>query len=525
MSEPLTIRKLIDRLSAGDVRIPAFQRDYIWSSDQVAFLLDSIYKNFPIGTIILWKTDERLKTEKNLGRFKLPEPRKEYPVNYVLDGQQRITSLFSVFQTELEPDGGDWVDIYFDMEATENIQESVFCPLDENEVDLIRHFPVKCLFDTIGYRKATENLSDNKITQIDKLQERFKEYLIPNEIFESDDRNSVAIVFERINRAGTELNIFQLLSAWSWSEEFDLVDKFQELQDDISEHGYEDLCKDRDLQLRICAGIIKGETKPSSILDMQGEEIRDRFHEITKGIIGAIDYLKRELKVKNFKLLPFPGLMVPLSAFFATEKNEGELYTTQQNAKLKKWFWRSVFSRRYSAGVNIKQAIDIKEMLMLKKDEHYEFSMPQPEIKIDFTSANFSPGNANSKTFILLLSSLQPYSFLSGATIDLDKLLQKVNKNEFHHIFPHKHLEKLGKTNKEINVLANICCLTRGDNNAIKDKSPSEYSKDISTERFGEYMERSIIPNNFGQLNYDKFLEKRNEMLIGRSKELMAVRD
>lgn len=97
MSTPITIRKLIERISSGDIRIPAFQRNYVWEPDQVSFLLDSIYKEFPIGTIILWKTDNRLNSEKKLGFFELPNPQKDYPVNYVLDGQQRLTSLFSVF--------------------------------------------------------------------------------------------------------------------------------------------------------------------------------------------------------------------------------------------------------------------------------------------------------------------------------------------------------------------------------------------------------------------------------------------
>lgn len=97
MAPQLTIRGLIDRIVSGDIRIPAFQRNFVWEPDQIAFLLDSIHKKFPIGILIFWRTDKRLNCEKDLGRFSLPEPRKDYPVNYVLDGQQRITSLFSVF--------------------------------------------------------------------------------------------------------------------------------------------------------------------------------------------------------------------------------------------------------------------------------------------------------------------------------------------------------------------------------------------------------------------------------------------
>ena len=112
MADPLTIRRLVDRITSGDIRIPAFQRNFVWETEQVAFLLDSIYKGFPIGTVIIWKTDARLQSEKDLGAFKLPDPAKDYPVNYVLDGQQRLTSLFSTFQTDLEPQSQDWVDIF-----------------------------------------------------------------------------------------------------------------------------------------------------------------------------------------------------------------------------------------------------------------------------------------------------------------------------------------------------------------------------------------------------------------------------
>ncbi|MFD1904641.1 DUF262 domain-containing protein [Paenibacillus rhizoplanae] len=84
-------------MTSGEIRIPAFQRGYVWSSEQVSYLLDSIYKGFPIGTILLWRTRERLKVERDLGNYTLPDPRKDYPIDYVLDGQQRLTSLFSVF--------------------------------------------------------------------------------------------------------------------------------------------------------------------------------------------------------------------------------------------------------------------------------------------------------------------------------------------------------------------------------------------------------------------------------------------
>lgn len=266
------------------------------------------------GSCVRWGT---------LGAFTLPEPKRDYPVNYVLDGQQRLTSLFSAFQSELTPSDSSWVDIYFDLEAAKNPQDTSFYALDLSEVDPGRHFPIKSLFDTVLYRKASSGLSDDQAALVDRVQSSFKEYRVQNQTFETQDRNEVAIVFERINRAGTELDLFELLSAWSWSDDFDLIDKFRELQQKIAEHGFEELTDERNLQLRTCAAVITGETSPDKILDLQGGDIRARFVEIEAGILGAIDFLKRELGVAHFKMLPFPGILVPLSTFFATSLADG----------------------------------------------------------------------------------------------------------------------------------------------------------------------------------------------------------
>ena len=105
--------------------------------------MDSIYKGYPFGAIILWRTREKLSSERNLGPFELPERQPDYPLDYVLDGQQRITSIFGVFQSELQASGDDsWTRIYFGMDATADLQESQFLALDDDAVDQSRHFPI-----------------------------------------------------------------------------------------------------------------------------------------------------------------------------------------------------------------------------------------------------------------------------------------------------------------------------------------------------------------------------------------------
>src|SRR5918998_1923177 len=81
--------------------------------DRVAYFMDSIYKGYPFGSLLFWRTSNRLTFERNLGPFTLPPAEPNYPINYVLDGQQRVTSIFAVFQTELElPSDTQWKNIY-----------------------------------------------------------------------------------------------------------------------------------------------------------------------------------------------------------------------------------------------------------------------------------------------------------------------------------------------------------------------------------------------------------------------------
>jgi hypothetical protein len=283
------------------------------------------------------------------------------------------------------------------------------------------------------------------------------------------------------------------------------------------------LVEDKDLQLRVCAGVITGETSPSKILDLKGVDIRrSRFKEIENGIIGAIDFLRRELSVKNFKMLPFPGVLVPLSCFFATLKPDGINYTSKQKNTISRWFWRSILSRRFSSDVNERQATDIVEMRALQKNEDYPFKFSKAEIKIDFEKGNFSAGNANSKTMILLLTSMGPHSFLSGAKIDPAKVLKKGSAHEFHHIFPEAYLSKAGVDKREIGVMANICFLTRSDNNAIKDKPPSVYLSEIEPNLKVTYLKEALCPLDIDALSFKDFCRKRSELLISRSVGLMS---
>src|SRR4051794_27697355 len=164
---PITIRQINEGVLNGQIRIPAFQREFVWEPDRVALFIDSVYKQYPFGSLLFWRAKELLKHERQLGPYELPALRDDYPIDYVLDGQQRVTSIFASFQTDLpRPEAEEWTDIYFDYRTPPDPQDSSFFALSKDEARLSQFFPVRVLFDSTEYRKATERVDPDLVPHI-----------------------------------------------------------------------------------------------------------------------------------------------------------------------------------------------------------------------------------------------------------------------------------------------------------------------------------------------------------------------
>lgn len=521
----VAIRASIERILSGSIRIPAFQRGFVWTTDNISFLMDSIYRNYPIGNILLWRTREKLEKERDLGPFSLPKPEKDYPVDYVLDGQQRLTSIFSVFQTTLTAKSStEAFDIYFDLQAPDGALEDQFVSIFEPGADPSRYFPLRAVFDTARFFEIANTLPTEYKKKVVELQRRFQEFQLSLDVIEFENKDEIAIIFERVNRAGIRLDAFQLLSAWTWSSEFDLNESISELATELEPFGFHELSSDPNLMMKCFAAVVKGDAQLRDVVSLHGPTVRDRFQEIKRGILGAIDFLKKQLMIESLSLMPYPAMLVPLSAFFATSALSGVHPTDGQREAIIRWYWRSCLSRRYSSGVGRAHAADISLMNSLKTGSEIEIlKTVRPIDSAFFVENRFAIGNVNSKILINLLSQKQPLSLLSGSKIDLAAVLQKANKNEFHHIFPRAHLKKSGLENEKINAIANICFLSKSDNNRIKDKEPSVYVSMITQTKIDAILETNLVPADFSQLSYDEFLVKRADLLSAFANSLAGL--
>ena len=342
------------------------------------------------------------------------------------------------------------------------------------------------------------------------MQARFKEARIPFQLLATEDRARVAIVFERINRLGVPLDTLQLLTAWTWSEEFDLQREFDDLREELEPFGFAGIGEDSNLLLRCCAAVLAKDASPAKIVSLRGSDVRERFQEITNGVRGAIDFLRSNLRVETVSNLPFSTILVPLSVFFANSGNKFVSVTDIQRARILRWFWRACFSRRYSSGVLRNLGEDINAIAQLREGRPNSLGdFPVVVTNDFFATSTFRINTVNTKTFILMLAQQQPLSFISGQPVSMAKVLRDYNRSEFHHLYPQAFLKEQKVPVTEHSVLANFCFLSKVDNTALGGVAPSVYRSRMSNNQ-GEILERALCPTSLFNDNFNKFMSERS---------------
>lgn len=253
-------------------------------------------------------------------------------------------------------------------------------------------------------------------------------------------------------------------------------------------------------------------------MELNGENVRSNFERITNGIKYAIDYVRTNFKVERLSNLPFSTQLVPLAVFFAVAGNKEASYTDSQRQHINKWFWRSSFSRRYSSGVLRNLKTDIEEMANLRDGKESKLGEFSVSISDDFFSSNiFGIGNVNTKTFVLMLASHSPRSFVSGALVDLAEKLKDANRSEFHHLMPRQFLRDSGQVHLPDSCLANFAFLSRADNRKLGGKAPSVYKADMQG-NIDATISSAICPPSLFADDFERFIIERSALLIADAK-------
>ncbi|MCI9511633.1 MAG: DUF262 domain-containing protein [Oscillibacter sp.] len=527
-SNTLQYNMLISDIEQGIIKIPQFQRKFVWTLEQTANLLDSILKGYPIGTFILWQTGEKLRSIRNIGNIALPDTPEGRFVQYVLDGQQRMTSLYvSLKGAKIADDNGkdiDYGEIYVDFEASLD-EPVVTTDVSGRNPDEIIKFT-----DLLNGGYALGGKYPNYLDKLDNYSGAFKTYQFPIILVVNAPIDIATEIFTRINVGGKPLSVFEIMVAKTYdaARNFDLSEKYEELIAKLEGVSYETISESTVLQaVSVC--LVK-ECDKKHILQLDKNKFIDIWDDVIDAFEMAVDYFRTFFRIPVSQLLPYDGLLVPFTYYFYNHKNKP--LGTQRDF-LQDYFWRVVLSSRFSNALETKIGQDIRRIDKILQDVPPEYEEPV-DITADYIRDHgyFSPGTAYIKGFLCLLAYQQPQSLADNALVTIDNSwLKQANSKNYHHFFPKAYLLKMGKDMSRINHIANITIVDDFLNKrTIRDKSPSRYIADFqkSNPQLETALKTHLIgdPQSWGIFSddYDLFVQKRLECFSEELKNRLILR-
>lgn len=518
------IDDLARRILSGDILLPKFQRDFVWEKHQILKLLDSVYKNYPIGSVLLWQSRLELRSENKIADLEINLPKPDYPVNYLLDGQQRLSTICgSMYWHGNNPDS-NW-NIIFDLRKQEF---SHVTTLDDLPLHQIRFNKLGDASSFYKHVASLETLSAKDVSQLkdvaDKLFNRFKDYKIASVTLGDMSIDDVAPIFERINSTGTRLTIVDLMRAATWSQDFDLVETIENILNELSIKDFGGI--EKKTILRNMSAASGGGFSIENINNLRNKSI-DELKEAAKETLEAskkvVDFLKMQIKIPSDSIIPYLNQFVVLTELFRKIPRP----SASQYSEITKWFWRSSISG-YFAGWNtgmMNNDLSSLNSFINGTDNQLSIYDSKPSSDI-WRKRTFRANNAHSKLYAILLAYQYPVDLLTGQKIDLEKALSWINQKEFHHFFPQAYLKSIGTNANKINSLANIVLLSSTSNKHILDRSPSEYLTDVENAagpNLEKWLESNLIPFEAylaaKDNNFDLFLDIRAEEIHKKALE------
>lgn len=523
-------KELIDDIEKGVIKIPKFQREFVWSLDETASLLDSILKAYPIGTFILWQTHERLNDIKNLGNLELPPAPANTKIEYVLDGQQRITSLFAAYRgAEIQKEGEkkvtDYKDIYVNLSDLE----------DEGEAIVSSEKSEKCLplYEILNakfgeeHKFRDEGFTNDEIEKIGEYQTAFHTYDFSVILLKKDDIDTAIEVFTRINTGGQTLTLFEIMAAKTYDEEqkFDMQAKWNEFVNELERVEYETISRTIILHLLALHLSQTKECKRKTVLTLDKNQIIDAWDDVISALKEAIHFFKKSYGIPASKLLPYDSLLVSFAYFFLKKGDEPD---GEQCRFLEDFFWRMALSYRYSSSTESKLAQDIRRIDSILNGERPEYKDIHPYLEDPETLIEtfFSAGSSYCKAVMCLLAAKQPRDFHNGAKVTLDNdWLKAAHSKNYHHFYPKSYLSKTGRQNE--NSLMNITLVSDQLNKRkIKAKSPQDYLSAFKKDNryFAKTMKTHFIDADQSWLpddDYEAFLSHRAKKIFRALKAKM----
>jgi len=522
-----SLARLMVDMREGRIRVPRFQRVFVWERKRVQELLDSMYKEYPIGTIFLWEAPTAYNHLLRTVDY-LQQPDINVTTNYslILDGQQRLTSLYVTIHG-LKVGDEDYGKVVVDLNPRD--PERIF---QYREPDSRRWVSVQ---DVVNNNFDVYNSlpSDEHRSRFAHCSELLRNYPFSLVAVRDMDIEEAIEIFERINRLGKRLSRYDLITASVLDSDFDLRERTK--KDIVEPLRNKSFGKVEETSIPQALALnIEGRTETAT--QMALSQKKDRVKELWKPTVDclllAADYARHNLGAVRVEFLPYDAMLPMLAYYFfrANVKAVGGRHREQ----LDRWFWRVAFAERYSGASQTRMTEDAAWIRdLVEKGTEYSRSITT-NVRTLVDGSMTSTTSAVRNGILSLLNLREPLHFRNAARIQLSgEHFSKFNVSEKHHIFPVGFLRRQGYKTREVHRIPNFCFIPAELNRWIGDKPPSEYMQEILDEcgqaTFREVMDSHLIPvdDNSGIWtdNYERFLRQRAELMLAEIMRRCGISD
>lgn len=516
----MKISEILNQIDLGSYALPEFQRGYVWNRDQVKKLMMSLYRGYPIGGLLIWVTKTDPTITRGDGQLT------PGVVNLILDGQQRITSLYGIIRGHapkfFDGNANSFTGLYF------NIKEQYF--------EFYMATKMKDNPDWISVTELLQLGASNYIGQADPERKMFlfnyldvlnklnnikdTDLYISNVTGEDKTIDVVVEIFNNVNTGGTKLNKGDLALAKICSMWPDARSEMKKYLKQLQSAGY---YFSLEWLLRCVTVYMTGRPYFAELDKYSIDNFKDALYKTEQMVGLCLDHIGSRLGLDHDRVLASKFAIATMIGYIHAQPS-AKLDNAHWN-KLMYWYIHTFLWGRYASSTESKMAQDmnviqegegVEGLLRLIRQQRGDLKLTPEDFWGWSTGARFYP--------LLYLLTRMNHAKDFGSGLELThNLLGKNSTLEVHHIFPKDILYKAGKSKSIVNSLANYAFLTKETNLEISNRRPEEYMPYYAGKQPGA-LESNWIPINpelWKVENYEVFLQKRRELLARGANEFL----
>ncbi len=507
-----TISELITDIERGRIALPDMQREFVWDNTQIRDLVDSLYKNHPVGMILLWQTNPN----DNVPITRIDDTTQEISEysELVIDGQQRLTSLFlvkhgMVFKGSKERK----IKLLFNPETDEfeiEIPRIRNKPEWFNVTEIIQNGEYSFLekLKSLGWSENKVFDAMRKMSEVRNIFIGARNNLPVFSISVSMDYDEVADIFVKINSKGTRIRITELLLALlALKIPGEFRQDFRRYLDELEDKGWE---VDASVAIRTLVAVAAKQGRLAYFRglarNISDEKLRSTWTVAKKALNDCLKMLDENLGIRTSDILPSQYVLISLAFYLSKKESQ---FTEEEARDFSLWFLLASFWGRYAGSPETRLDEDIREI-----DKHQSlkplFGLLKNQVgRLLIDEERFAGKSRNSKLLLYVAAKNEgAEDWWKGHKIT-------TSDYEEHHIIPRSLLKKAGYDFSLIDDAANIAFLTEKANRKISNTEPAKYLLEIDKKK----LEKQFVPldqNTWNIDNFEDFLIHRRRIVVDK---------